>query len=84
MKEAAIKSTFCSHPNFKSWISFSAKAGKFTFTFGKLIPLFSPKSPEFSAIHSTSFPEIFVTVIDNSPSSTKTISPTFKSLANPS
>lgn len=45
MKDAATKSTLFLQPNFKSSISFSAKAGSCIETPGRLIPLFSPSSP---------------------------------------
>ena len=44
-KEAAIKSTPCSTPNFRSSRSLSVIAGRRIATFGTLTPFFSPSSP---------------------------------------
>ena len=44
-KEATIKSTPCSTPNFRSSRSLSVIAGRRIATFGTLTPFFSPSSP---------------------------------------
>ena len=62
INEAAMKSTPCSIPNKNVLAIFSVKAGKFTMFPGKLIPLVSPSSPEFSNRHRTWFSPVSSTL----------------------
>ena len=82
-KDAAIKSTSCSTPNFKSSLSFSVIAGRRIGTFGTLTPLRSPSSPPLSTVQIISVSVFSRTVSSMSPSSIRIFLPIWTSSTRP-
>mmetsp|Transcript_7220 Transcript_7220/g.15621 ORF Transcript_7220/g.15621 Transcript_7220/m.15621 type:complete len:219 (-) Transcript_7220:659-1315(-) len=76
MKEAKMKSTPCSHPNARSVLSRSVRAGRSTTAPGRLMPLFWPRRPLLATLHVTLVGVLDTTVIEMSPSSMSTSDPT--------
>ena len=78
-KEAAIKSTPCSTPNFRS----SVIAGRRIATFGTLTPFFSPSSPPLTTSQLMLLPFLSFTFSSIRPSSIRIVLPALTSSTRP-
>ena len=81
--EAAIKSTPCSTPNFRSSRSLSVIAGRRIATFGTLTPFFSPSSPPLTISQLMLFPFLSFTFSSIRPSSIRIVLPALTSSTRP-
>mmetsp|Transcript_4303 Transcript_4303/g.11017 ORF Transcript_4303/g.11017 Transcript_4303/m.11017 type:complete len:209 (-) Transcript_4303:482-1108(-) len=76
MKEAKTISTSCSTPHLRSALSFSERAGRSTFTLGRLQPLRDPSAPELITRHVSESASTSTTSRAMRPSSMKMALPT--------